>query len=565
MKVTAADYAEIERLVCERSLYEFLRRAWPNFDPHPFVDGWHLQAICWHLQAVTRGEIKRLLINIPPRFGKTGSVTIAWPCWTWALPPEEGNLRRGAQTTFLCASYGADKAQKDALKARRLLDSGWYQRLWGDRVCITRDMDSREQYDTTAGGWRINTGIPESLGKGGIIKILDDPHKTNEIESDLVRGKVIENYREIWASRSDDPAEGAEVVVMQRLSHDDVSAYLLEQPGVVHLCLPAEYDPERHCSTIIGFNDPRGCNDDGEVLPDAERGKRAGALLWPERFSEKWHRGQEAEVGPYAYAGQYQQIPTPRGGSIIKRDWWRLWNKPKFPDFGTVIVAFDGALADKDIKTNSYNAVTVWGAFPESETNRPKLMLKAAWRMRGPLHDVVARLAATCQEHKADTLLIENKANGAPAASEIQRQYGTRAWTTRLVDVKGDKVARVRAVEPLFAGGLIFAPDTKWAEEVIVEVEQFPRGTHSDYVDTCSLGLFWLRKTGVMLTKQEYDEEELALKQHRRPLPPLYDVYCQPVFRLDARRGWRVSNCPGKRMEAQAITGAALCGPSEFL
>ena len=189
-----------------------------------------------------------------------------------------------------------------------------------------------------------------------------------------------------------------------------------------------------------------------------------------------------------------------------------------------MIVAFDGALADKDIKTNSYNAVTVWGAFPEPETNRPKLMLKAAWRMRGPLHEVVARLAATCQEHKVDTLLIENKASGAPAAAEIRRLYGMRAWRTILLDIKGDKTARLRAVEPLFAGGLIFAPETTWSELVIEEVTQFPRAANNDLVDTVSMGLGWLRRNGVMLTREEHDQDEIEIRRYRKPQEALYDV-----------------------------------------
>ncbi len=162
----------------------------------------------------------------------------------------------------------------------------------------------------TAGGSRISTGIPESLGKGGAIRIIDDPHKTDEVESETVRAGVIRAYDEVWRTRSNDPIHGAEVVVMQRLAEGDLSGHLLAERDVVHLCLPVEYESVRHCHTVIGFDDPR---------------KLDGDLLWPERFDPKWVAKQKSLVGPHGWAGQYQQIPTARGGGIVLREWWKPW------------------------------------------------------------------------------------------------------------------------------------------------------------------------------------------------------------------------------------------------
>jgi|SRR5580765_2963514 len=155
-----------DALACERSLYAYLRRAWPAFDPSPFTGGWHLEAIAEHLQAVTDGQIRKLLINVRPRSGKTGLVAVAWPTWTWALAKDPQRPLRGPGVRFLCGSYGANKAKEDGVTARRLIGSQWYQDRWGERVAIAPDRDNQERYDTLAGGARISTGIQREPRQG---------------------------------------------------------------------------------------------------------------------------------------------------------------------------------------------------------------------------------------------------------------------------------------------------------------------------------------------------------------------------------------------------------------
>lgn len=271
---------------CERSLYAYLEAAWPAFDPSPFVGGWHLEAIAEHLEAVTNGEIRRLLVNVPPRSSKTSATVIAWPTWTWALRPMHGNPLRGPGVRFLCASYGARKAQEDGVTARRLIASEWYRNLWGHRVQISPHRDNAERYDTLAGGSRISTGIPESLGKGGIVRILDDIHKTNEVESEDVREGVIRAYREIWSTRSNDPEAGVEVLIMQRQHERDLSGYWLESDeDVVHLCIPAEWEGKSG-RTMLGWRDPR---------------TEIGESYWPARFPPAEIARKQREIGPYAW------------------------------------------------------------------------------------------------------------------------------------------------------------------------------------------------------------------------------------------------------------------------
>jgi len=512
----------LQRAMYERSLYEFLKAAWEQIEPVPFVDSWHIEAICNHLEAVTRGEVRKLLINVPPRSGKTTIISIVWPCWVWAQEPDEGNQLVGPGVQFLCGSYSAEKAELDALKARRLLRSPWFEKLWGHRVKISRDKDNLGQFDTTAGGSRISCGIAESLGKGGLYRILDDPHKISEVESSLMREQVLREYDEVWSTRSNDPRIGVEVLVMQRLADNDLSGHVVTQPGWMWLCLTALYDPERHCSTAIGFEDPRGCDADGNVLPDEERAGRADEPLWPEVWPLESLRALEARIGSHAFAGQYQQSPMPRGGSIIDARWWRLWDKPAFPDFGTVVAGLDGAFSLKTYADPS--ALVVLGAYPEAETGRPRVMLRDAWQARLTISELVARVGKTCEDRKVDVLVIENKGPGISVAQEIVRLYGERRWVTLLVNVKGDKASRLRRCEHLFEGGVMYAPETDWAQMVIDEVAMFPRGGKDNLVDGLTLAMNWMRDNGVTLTRSEYDADELEAARYRKPVGAIYAV-----------------------------------------
>lgn len=494
----------------ERSLSYFLRAAWPHFDSAPFVSNWHLEAIAEHLEAVADGEIKRLLINIPPRFGKTNLVAVAWPVWIWCQPPDPDNPLIGPGATFLCASYGAKKAMQDGVTARRLIASNWFQTLWGDRVAVASDRDNQERYDTTAGGSRINTGIPESLGKGGMFRILDDPHKTDEIESAEVAKKIIRNYDEIWRTRSNDPSFGAEVIIMQRQGENDISGHVLDDDEVVHLCLPAEYEPDRHCTTALGCSDPRS---------------REGELLWPERFSQKWVDREKTRIGPYAWAAQYQQAPMPRGGGIIQREWWQEWEPKESPPVNFILASLDTAVRDKE--ESDYYALTVWIVWSDADTGAPKLLMLNAWRRRGSLHDIVQEVVATCRKFKVDCLLIEDKAHGWAAQQEILRMAGGWRFNIAMFDPRryGDKSARLLSVQPLFSQGLVYAPVAadehgnvnwrKWAEEVINEVTLFPRAKNDDYTDSVSMALRYLRDTGFALRKEEFAEDERKSLMHK--------------------------------------------------
>lgn len=525
------------RILCEKSLYEFFRQAWPNFDPAPFTPNWHLEAIAEHLEAVTRGEIRKLLINIPPRCGKTLLMQVAWPAWTWAQ--SQRSPLSGPQVKFMSLTYAGDLAREIATTARRLIDSPWYQDNWGKRVKIDPRQDNKERFDTTEGGSRISTSFGGmALGRGADIKMIDDPIKPDEAEREAICTSVNRTYDETLRNRVTDPRHSAEVVTMQRLNENDLSGHVIStDPDFVHLMLPMQYEPSRHCVTPIGFEDPR--IEDGE-------------LLWPERFDEK-NLAQYKRV-PYQWSGQYQQSPAPRGGGIFKRDWWQLWEPEdgKWPPFDYLLGSVDTAFTEKE--ENDPSGMTVWGIF-KGQGGLPCAMLVKGWRKHLEMHGTVLDMevgqtyrqwrrkaepgwglvewiAETCRFRNSegkiigtvDKLLIEAKASGITAAQEVQRLYGNEGWITQLSDPKGDKVARAHAVVPIFANLQVYAPDRDWAEIVIDELSVFPKGRFKDLTDSTTQALKHLRTMGLLQHREEIAADEEQRSRHRKPQGALYPV-----------------------------------------
>src|SRR6266481_4002644 len=257
-----ADEIAVEQ--AKRRLREFVRQAWPVVEPATrFIPGWHLDAICEHLEAVTQGHIRNLLINIPPRHMKSLDVAVFWPAWEWIRCPE----RR-----WLFSSYALSLSIRDSVKCRRLIQSAWYQSRWCDRFALTGDQNAKERFENDQTGYRLATSVGgAATGEGGDRVIVDDPHNVKEAESDTVRKGVIDWWDHVMSSRLNDPKSGAKVIIMQRVHEKDLSGHVLEQGGYEHLCLPAEYEGNKR-STSIGWSDPR---------------QEPGELLWPERFGTK--------------------------------------------------------------------------------------------------------------------------------------------------------------------------------------------------------------------------------------------------------------------------------------
>lgn len=523
----------LDRVECEESLLKFLQAGWRWITNSRFVPGWHLEAIAEHLEAVTSGEITRLVINIPPRMTKSSLVSVAWPAWTWAQS-SVGPLS-GPHVQFLTTSYGGALSSRDSMRSRRLMQTKWYQDRWGSRFQLTSDQNAKGRYDNDHGGFRLSTSVGGALtGEGGDIIVVDDPHNTIEIESEAQREETLMWWDEALSTRLNDMATGAYVLIMQRLYENDLTGHVLTQDmgEWVHLMLPMEFDSRRKCVTRLGFEDPRVFD---------------GELLSPERIPIEKLPELKKKLGPFGVAGQLQQSPVPRGGAILKEEFWQAWpphveeieelsplvwddkagrmipvqSTTTYPPMEFILASVDTAMTEKE--ENDFSAMTVWGMWHDKH-GLPQLMLMEAWAERLPLHSLVVKIIGTCNKRKVDRLLIEAKNNGFSAAQEISRLTRGREWSVQLEKVKGDKVARAHACVNVFAAGQVWAPAKNidgnivfyaWAQRVMSECALLPRGEHDDLADTVTQAINHFRKTSMLQTADERRED-----MRRGSLPP---------------------------------------------
>lgn len=297
LEITDADLIAAEREYCRRSLSNFIRRAWPVLEPgQPYLHGWHMDAISDHLEAVTSGQITRLLVNIPPGTMKSMSVGVFWPAWEWG-PLGMPHLR------FIGASHEEVLATRDNMKMRRLISSEWYQRLWP--LALTGDQNAKTYFENEATGWRQSCPVRSMTGRRGDRVAWDDPHSVEDAHSEARLAEATRVFNETLPTRVNNPKSSAIIVVMQRLSEKDVSGEILSRNvGYEHLCLPMEYEGPRP-ATCIGFVDPR---------------TQVGELLFPERFPRDAVERDKKIMGDYAVAGQFQQRPAPAAGGLFKPD-----------------------------------------------------------------------------------------------------------------------------------------------------------------------------------------------------------------------------------------------------
>jgi predicted phage terminase large subunit-like protein len=448
---------EVDQELAARGLREFVRQAWPVVEPATeFVSGWHLDAICEHLEAVTRGQIHRLLISVPPRHMKSLAVSVFWPCWEWITHPE----RR-----WLFCSYAAGLAIRDSVKCRRMVESLWYRRRWLDRFVLTSDQNEKSRFENDKAGYRIAIGVGgAATGEGGDRVVVDDPHNVREAESEIVRQSVLDWWDQVMSTRLNDPKRGAMVIVMQRVHENDLAGHVLQQGGYEELKLPAEYEGGQQV-TSIGWRDPR---------------TELGELLWPERFGQEEVEALKRTMGSYAAAGQLQQRPAPAAGGILKRHWWKFYREAPRP-FSEVIQSWDCAF--KDTRTSDFVVGQVWG-----RNGADKYLLdQVRGRMDCPATiQAVKRLSEKWPQAQAK--LVEDKANGPAVIATLKHEIvGLIA-----VNPEGGKEVRAHAVSPQIEAGNVYLPDptiAPWIGGFLDECAAFPNGAYDDQVDAMSQAL----------------------------------------------------------------------------
>lgn len=459
---------ELDRELSRRSLVEFIRLAWHVVEPStPYVHGWHIDAIADHLEAVSRGEIRNLVINMPPRHAKSLLVSVFWPVWEWTTHPE----RR-----WLYSSYAASLSIRDSLKCRRLIESPWYQERWGSVFALTTDQNAKIRFDNDKTGYRIATSVGGAVtGEGGDRVIADDPHNVNDASSALIRQRTLEWWDQAMSTRLNDPKTGAKVIVMQRVHEEDLSGHVLKQGGYEHLKLPAEYEGTK-TTTSIGWEDPR---------------TEPGELLWPERFGADEIVTLKKAMGSYAAAGQLQQRPAPLEGGLLKKAWFQFYRT--LPKMDGLIQSWD--MAFKDTKASDFVAGQVWGYVGADR------YLVDRFKKRVDFSESVKAVLAMSEKHPLTrTKLIEDKANGPAVISTLKHTISGM----KPVTPEGGKIARVNAVSPSIESGNVYLPHpdlAPWVEEFLEECTQFPNAAHDDEVDAMSQALLHLEnRKGLMVS-----------------------------------------------------------------
>ena len=439
----------------------FVAKVFSTINPtEPFLPTWYIYAICWHLEQVCQGNIRRLIICLPPRSLKSIIASVALPAWILGHDPSR---------KIISLTYNNELAGKYSIDFRRIITSAWYRRTYpGTIVSPYKDTETETQF--TRGGSRLGTTLTGTItGRGASLILCDDPMKSQDAYSDLKREAVNEIYRSTVLSRLDNKKTGGIVIVMQRQHANDLVGSLLEMSGerFTVLSLPAI-----------------ATKDENIQIGDQEfHLRKIGDVLHPEREPLEVLRGLELEMGPSLFASQYQQEPAAPGGEVIKKEWIQYYDE--LPPGGYYFISWD--TAGKDGPRNSFSVGTVW--------YRKKLVNYFVDVVRGRFdYPTLCETAINLvKRYKPRIVLIEDASTGVSLQADIRRGASCRV---ELVPVVGDKTGRLYLQQGKFASGLVrFPKDKPFMAELLNELLRFPQSRHTDQVDSISQALAYVGST----------------------------------------------------------------------
>lgn len=457
-KITTADRDLIEAELCRRSLLYFTAKFWSVLEPgRQFVTGWPVDAIAEHLTAVTQGQIRKLLITVPPGSMKSLLTRAFWPTWSWVAQP---SLR------YIGASYAEALAARDNRRAKMIVESPLYQRLF-PHVRLADDQAQKVNFANTQTGSMMATSVRgRATGERGDVFVIDDPHNILEAESEAIRGETLQWFREVVPSRVNDLDRSSFVTIMQRVHHEDVAAAALEQ-GYEHLLVPMHYDPTRARTTSIGWQDPRST---------------AGELMWPARFSANAVAELETTLGQYAASAQLEQRPTPREGGLFKADRIKIIDAVPTDEQIIWCRAWDLAATDGG---GAYTAGVLVGWRVEAR----RVIIAGVRRERvGP--EGVRLLITETAEIDGDDIPISLPQDPGQAGKAQARDFVVRlaGYRVRIEPQSGSKETRAEPLAAQVEAGNVDIVTGLWNRDFIEELRHFPRGVYKDQVDAASSG-----------------------------------------------------------------------------
>jgi len=475
--------AELEKLEAlkrnknaQEKFMAFVREVWPSF-----IGGRHHAKMAEAFERVARGELKRLIINMPPRHTKSEFASYLLPAWFLGKYPGKKVIQT-SHTAELAVGFGR--------KVRNLVDTDTYHSIFPD-LSLSADSKAAGRWNTSKGGDYFAIGVGGAVtGKGADLLIIDDPHSEQEAALAEINPDIYDKTYEWYTSgpRQRLQPGGAIVIVMTRWSKRDLTAQVLKSAA------------------------QRG-GDEWEVI-EFPALLPSGNPLWPEFWSLSELKALKEELPNSKWMAQYQQNPTGDQSAIVKREWWKIWEKETPPQCDFILQSWDTAF--EKTQRADYSACTTWGVFYHPDDNgieQANIILLNAFRDRMEFPTLKRVAVEEYRDWEPDSIIIEKKASGAPLIYEM-RAMGIPVQ--EFTPTRGnDKISRLNAVSDLFASGRVWAPGTHWAEEVIDEVASFPGGEHDDYVDSVSMAMHRFRRGGYVTTELDADDEIQYFKSNR--------------------------------------------------
>jgi predicted phage terminase large subunit-like protein len=460
----------VKREKAQKSFMAFVHEMWPGF-----IHGRHHTLMAKKFEEIAAGKLKRLIINMPPRHTKSEFASNMLPAWFLGNHPDK-KVIQSSNTADLAVGFGR--------KVRNLVDSEQYAKIFPN-VSLRADSKAAGRWATNHNGDYFAIGVGGTVtGKGADLLIIDDPH--SEQEARLAQGdsSVFDSVYEWYTSgpRQRLQPGGAIIIVMTRWSDKDLTGRVLKSDNTDWelIELPA-------------------------IMP-------SGNPLWPEFWSLEELQALKQELPPFKWNAQYQQKPTGEEGAIVKRDWWRRWESERPPRCEYIIQSWDTAFTKS--QRADYSACTTWGVFYRDEDEQDvNIILLDAFKEKMEFPALKARAKEMYDEWEPDACVIEAKAAGAPLIQELRRMG---VYVQDYTPSRGnDKFVRLNSVTDLFSSGKVWAPETRWADEVIEELARFPNAEHDDLVDSSVQALMRFRQGGFLRLDSDEKEDEIGFRRKK--------------------------------------------------
>jgi predicted phage terminase large subunit-like protein len=464
-----------ERELCQQRFIKFTEKVWPSF-----ISGAHHKRMAEAFERVASGQLKRLIINMPPRHTKSEFASYLLPAWFLGRFPHKKVIQT-SHTAELAVGFGR--------KVRNLVDSEVYKEIFPS-LSLQADSKAAGRWNTSKGGDYFAIGVGGAVtGKGADILIIDDPHSEQEAAMAAINPEVYDKVYEWYTSgpRQRLQPGGSIVIVMTRWAQRDLTGQVLKSA--------AQRGGEEW--EVIEFP---------AILP-------SGNPLWPQFWSIEELSALQEELPNAKWQAQYQQNPVGNESAIVKRDWWKWWEEDDPPQCDFILQSWDTAF--EKTQRADYSAGTTWGIFNcKEDGNRPNIILLNTYKKRVEFPDLKKDVLREFKEYEPDALIVEKKASGAPLIYDL-RAMGVPVQ--EYTPSKGqDKIARLNSVSDIIASGKVWVPKTRWAEELVDEIAAFPSGEHDDLVDATTLALMRFRQGGFLRLPVDEPEDIQWFKNHRK-------------------------------------------------